>query len=219
MKLDEYLYKKAPFPFAIVWHQNRTVFLSLQQNGLLLTVRLHRLFEAQPMPVWEALSRYILRRDPKAKAILREAVRSHFSFAWQAPARLPSKGAVHDLALAYEAVKNRYFPSFDEDLTIGWSKAAPRAIGRCMTLGSYDAGARQIRIHPQLDHPLVPCYFLEFVIYHEILHAVHPPVLTKGGRLSVHTTEFRKAERLFDLYQEAKAFEKKLLQVRHYGRA
>jgi predicted metal-dependent hydrolase len=65
-----------------------------------------------------------------------------------------------------------------------------------------------IRINPVLDIERVPPYFVEFIVYHEMLHAFLG-VKNKNGRRSVHSKEFRELEKRFSDYEKAMAWEKK----------
>jgi hypothetical protein len=65
-----------------------------------------------------------------------------------------------------------------------------------------------IKINPILDSDRVPRYFLEFVIYHEMLHA-DIGIEDGSGRRELHSREFRKREKLFRHYEKASAWEKK----------
>jgi hypothetical protein len=67
-----------------------------------------------------------------------------------------------------------------------------------------------IRINPVLDRKAVPLCVLEFILYHEMLHA-DLGVTRKNGRRSVHSREFRGRERLFSQYDTATAWEKRNL--------
>ena len=40
-------------------------------------------------------------------------------------------------------------------------------------MGSYSADSKVIRIHPALDQPLVPRFFVEWIVFHEMLHHVY----------------------------------------------
>ena len=94
------------------------------------------------------------------------------------------------------------------DIAIGWSKRVRKGKFRSITFGTFDKHRRQIRIHPLLDDPEVPLYFLEFIVYHEMLHAVCPTQMDTAGRCSVHTKEFREKERQFPYFKAAKEWEK-----------
>lgn len=52
-----------------------------------------------------------------------------------------------------------------------------------------------------------PKHYLEFVIYHEMLHLVVPSRTTKGGAYVHHTKEFKDREKLFEHYDELREWE------------
>jgi hypothetical protein len=71
-------------------------------------------------------------------------------------------------------------------------------------------GEKLIRIHPALDQVFVPRYFVEFIVYHELLHHVIPPVRV-NGRYQIHSPAFRQREREFPAYAEAMAWRQQSL--------
>ena len=73
-------------------------------------------------------------------------------------------------------------------------------------LGSYSYDEGLIRIHPVLDNALVPWYFLDWVVFHELLHHVLPQAETRG-RKRIHDSRFRKFEKSYPLYSDARAWE------------
>ncbi len=78
---------------------------------------------------------------------------------------------------------------------------------RSIRLGSYDFEQRLVRIHPSLDQRWVPTFFVEYIIYHELLHALYPPTDDGTGRRCVHTEEFKLMEERYPYYKEALAWE------------
>ncbi len=92
-----------------------------------------------------------------------------------------------------------------------WSQgreiAGPRRTS--IRFGSFNSKSLTIRIHPLLDSPEVPDFFIEFIVYHELLHAIFPPTKKTGERRSIHTGQFKQRERLFARYDEAVAFERR----------
>jgi hypothetical protein len=77
---------------------------------------------------------------------------------------------------------------------------------KSIRFGSYDFDRKLIRIHPALDRRWVPDYFVEFIVYHELLHAIFPPREGQSRR-EVHTPEFRAMEKQFPHYEKAMAWE------------
>ena len=75
-------------------------------------------------------------------------------------------------------------------------------------MGSFSVEDRIIRIHPTLDQPGVPPYFVAWIVFHEMLHGKHE-VTRVGGRRCFHTREFMAEEKTFAHYERAYAWEKR----------
>jgi predicted metal-dependent hydrolase len=54
-----------------------------------------------------------------------------------------------------------------------------------------------------MDHPAIPQFAVEYVLYHEMLHVKHP-TRRSGCSLISHSREFRKEERLFMEFERAR---------------
>jgi hypothetical protein len=61
-----------------------------------------------------------------------------------------------------------------------------------------------------LDQQFVPLWFLQYVLYHEMLHSVVPDEVSRGRR-RVHTEEFNRRERQFPRYRRARHWEEENL--------
>lgn len=122
-------------------------------------------------------------------------------------------GKFYDLKAMFETL--RLEPIFQtqtvDEVLIGWSNVSKSGAFRYMTFGTYDRQRNQIRLNPLLDDEKVPPYFVEFVVYHEMLHAVCKPEIDTRGRMISHTKEFRRLEKKFPQYAEAKEWERKSL--------
>jgi hypothetical protein len=116
----------------------------------------------------------------------------------------------------YDALNDVYFRGSIE-ARINWGPRGGRRRRRTsIKMGSYSVEDRLIRIHPSLDRRFVPRYFLEWIVFHEMLHQVHDiPVI--GGRRQFHTPEFLAAEREFIQYDRARLWERENLdRLLHY---
>jgi hypothetical protein len=177
------------------------------------------MFLDAPAAVQEALVRYIVRGDREASQVVGRFIddNGHRIRAVR-PVLTPlyTKGKHHDLLANFHDVNSKYFGGTVDSL-VSWGRASPaRARTRrprtTIKLGSYSAVERLIRVHPSLDRSWVPRYFIQFIIYHEMLHHVIPA--SRGpGRALLHPPEFRKREELFRHYERAIAWEKS-----HIGR-
>lgn len=85
--------------------------------------------------------------------------------------------------------------------TLSWTKTPSRR-----RFGHHDADVGAIVISQLLDDAHVPEFVLDYVVYHELLHIIHPPRMGSGGKRLVHPPEFRAAERRFPQQQEAEAW-------------
>ncbi|HSF34364.1 MAG TPA: hypothetical protein VLK82_28390 [Candidatus Tectomicrobia bacterium] len=122
---------------------------------------------------------------------------------------LPNHGRYHDLDAILAELQARYF-SDGAAVKIRWGRWSARARPRSIRFGVYLPQTQSIRIHPALDQAFVPRYFVEFIVYHELLHHVIPAVRL-NGRYLIHSPMFRRREREFLAYAEANAWRKRWL--------
>jgi hypothetical protein len=111
---------------------------------------------------------------------------------------LPAQGKRFDLEKIFCALNGKHFDGQLPRLRLGWTPNRSRTI-----LGHYDSAHRTISISRWLDSPGLPKYLVEYVVYHEMLHARFP-VTRQGHRRVVHSAAFRAAEKKFPKYKEAR---------------
>lgn len=198
---------------------NRSTMISVRRAPGCYHLRLHRMFLAGSSAILAALGRYVTDNDRIASAELGEFIDSHQGLIPPRPAlplRVPNlihKGKHYDLKELFDQLNCHYFNG-SIDARITWGRnlrtgSRPRR-HRSLKLGSYSVEDRLIRIHPTLDQPHVPSYFIEWIIYHEMLHQKHPiPII--DGRRRYHTPAFLAEERLFDDYERAHKWERRNL--------
>ena len=203
------------FAFANV---NNTIRL---REGRLL-VRLSDLLEGAPDPVLRAIAHILLAKmyrrpiDRGQAARYRKYVASHEivrkthlvrQMRGRKQLRSP-RGYFYDLDAIFEELNTRFFHGLMARPRMSWSQTKTRRI-----LGHYDPAHNAIIISRLFDHPGVPGYVLEYIVYHEMLHLKHP-VRLRGSRRCVHSAEFQAEEKLFPRAAEANAFLKRLSNVR-----
>ncbi len=124
-------------------------------------------------------------------------------------AAAPGAGSVHDLAAVAEA-EQIWLPHPAKAL-VCWGKWPTRAPHRAIRFGACLGSAQaEIRIHPVLDHPTVPTWYVGFVVFHELLHIAIPPT-GFGRRRALHGPEFAAVEATHPEYHRARAWEVRAL--------
>lgn len=123
----------------------------------------------------------------------------------------PRQGRFFDLQSIFKRLNSKYFQSALGSYTIVWGRKRKRRPKEYFVFGSIQEETRVIRIHPLLDQEFVPTWFLEYVIYHEMLHSVVPDRFDPNGRRLIHHEDFNSRERRFPYYRRAKKWEQENL--------
>lgn len=195
---------------------NHSTMVSVRRRGGTLRARVHYMFTDAPDRVLRALARYIARADRQDSALLAgyvEAnhwrIRRHGHRRRRLPTPDPA-GRVHDLAEILAHLNRRYFAG-EITARISWGARTTRRQRRqSIKMGSYSVEDRLIRIHPALDRPEVPLFFVEWIVFHEMLHQVFA-IPTVNGRRQFHPPGFRERERRFEHYELARRWERRHL--------
>ncbi|MGH9902390.1 MAG: SprT-like domain-containing protein, partial [Pyrinomonadaceae bacterium] len=108
-----------------------------------------------------------------------------------------ARGRFYDLGRLFRRLNRRYFDGRLPQPTLTWSQRRTRTI-----LGHHDGVHDTIVISKTLDARDVPEWFVEYILYHEMLHIKHPARLINGRRY-YHTKAFRAEEQRFPYYEEA----------------
>jgi hypothetical protein len=204
----------------IVFTRNTSTLISLNRRGPSATLRVHRLFSNAPDAVLEAIvlgffARHSRDRARKLRARIMDFVdvnRRQTIATTDLPRVLHPRGRHYDLAEVYSDVVRRYVPERRQRrdlLRVGWSeRATPSLMGKWIETPA-DA-PNLIVINPLLDDHRVPRYYLEYIVYHEVLHDLFP-IRRRGGRWVQHPVEFRRRERVFPHFDAARRWEREEL--------
>jgi len=206
--LRDHLQKAAGKKVSLRITDNSTSMISSRTRDGVLHVRLHHMFLSSDGGIIDELAAFV--RGKKSKTpLVREFIMRQSGLLKKRvprPAQVCTQGKYHDL-LALAGFVNREYFGGGITAPVTWGTARRGGSVRRRTLGSYSSHTNTIRINPVLDKKKVPPYFIEFIIYHEMLHA-DMGVEKRLGRRRVHTPEFRRREKMFKRYAEALAWEK-----------
>ncbi|WP_236558934.1 M48 family metallopeptidase [Chlamydia sp. 17-3921] len=123
-----------------------------------------------------------------------------------------SLGDVYDLQEIYKDINHRLFQD-SLNLRIGWFGRDFSGRARRVVLGSFHEEEQLIRIHRSLDRIEIPQFFIEYLVYHEMVHSVIPKEYSISGRTIFHGKKFKEYEKRFPLYERAVAWEKAHINV------
>ncbi len=124
---------------------------------------------------------------------------------------LDEEGRYFDLREIFDRLNVRYFRSRLRGYKVVWGRRRKRRPKEYFVFGTIQEEDRIIRINPRLDQPFVPRWFLQYVLYHEMLHSVVPDEVDASGRRRVHTDEFNRREREYPGYRRARRWEEENL--------
>jgi hypothetical protein len=192
---------------------------NIRLNEGRLVARLSDMLEKAPARVLEALA-YILisklyRQAPPARYqqryqrfLNRGEVRRQLLLVRQARGRKQAgspQGETCNLEEVFEALNARYFHGLLGMPVLGWSRTPSR-----VQLGHFDPSHNTMVISRLFDSPEVPRYVLEYLLYHEMLHLRYP-VEHCGNRRRLHSADFKRDERRFEHYEQARRALSRLL--------
>lgn len=198
-------------------HENRSTMVSFRRDDERLELRVHRIFLEADAEMVRTLAEYTRTRSSRATRAIDLFVRRHGDELSAAcdPAEtrpLSTRGQFHDLRELYDELNATYFDGQIE-AAIGWGRGTTSTRRNSIRMGAYFEETRTILVHPALDRPEVPRWFVGFVVYHEMLHQAVPARRDARGRRSVHTPEFRRRERLYADFERARAWERRHLSL------
>lgn len=221
-ELRRYLAEATGKPIRLRMNANTHSMISARRDGTGpgLFISLNRIFLDADREVIEALPGFLTRSTAKDRLIIRRFINGSsdrivaVAAAQPRRRRIPAgnaRGEHINLQPRADDVNAKYFNNSLVFRILWGNKKEGTRRQRHITFGTWNDRLRVIRIHPILDNPSVPLFFLDFVIYHEMLHIAIPTAVAENGHAIHHSREFRERERLFEHYAAAVAWEAKWL--------
>ena len=212
--LKEHLGELTGFSLSLVITDNATSMLSIRKKAEGMEVRLHRMFLNAGPDICLEVAQLIKKGRCNRQVIRAFISQNRYLLRQRSRAIAPAffAGQHFCLKTIYESLNSEYFGR-TVTAAITWGRSSSRSRVKLRTLGSYNVESNTIRINPLLDRKTVPAYFLEFIVYHEMLHAFLG-IKKRNGRRSIHSKEFRLEEKKFRYYEKAIEWEKKRFGLR-----
>ena len=205
----------------IKFTRNSSSLVSLSQQSEGGTLRLHELFCKAPTELLKDVIRLCFSNIDRDHArMLRSRVldyigaNRHLAVAtMSAPIYRRPQGSIYDLEKVLKQVVRDHVPERrlkNSRPVIGWSRQATSKLMR-KWIETPPGEKNVILINRPLDDARVPSYYLEFNVYHEILHDLFS-ISRSRGRWVQHSAEFQKREKAFPCYAQAMEWEATELQ-------
>jgi hypothetical protein len=217
---EQFLSERLARPVVVAYGRSRTTPLQARRPGSFRTaaawqVRMHSMFAAAPPEVRTAVadllgSRKRSRSRPVLDDWIARALEKH-PRPRISDEELATCGERHDLSrIAKALLEDEFRDDFGDrpPPRITWGRPGGRRPRRGLRLGSYDVEIDLVRIHPALDQAAVPEWFVRYVLFHEFLHALHPPVRGCDGRWIRHGRELMRREKSYPDLERALAWER-----------
>lgn len=204
-------------PVEVLYGRSRSAPVQVRWKSNVPNVRLHRMFEEAPEEIALALGAWI-KNGKRARRACRELDEWIQRSLAELPPAKPRKarrelaGKVHDLGLLAAQLRSESlagaFGPEREFPELTWGRRARSRSRHTLQLGSYSPEQHLVRIHPVLDQDGVPDWFVRYVLFHELLHALIPAEREGEGRWRHHGPEFRRRERAYIDYRRALDWER-----------
>ena len=187
-------------------NNNRTSLISFKRRDGVLTLRLNAAFlEISETSIGELV---LWIKSPRRGAP--ESIKNFVKTLPRQDSASPKKrlyamtsAQVYDLKVLFHKVNNEFFDGqIKADITFGRDSSKQRV--KVRRLGSFSHRHQLITIHPILDDKRVPEFVVEFIIYHEMLHALQP-----ADHKRFHDKAFRTREREYPTYAKVMEWQKK----------
>lgn len=208
-KLARTLSEDLGVPVRLAVTDNRSTMVSFRRATSALRLRVHHMFLDAPDGVVRAIADYAGRGQRRAGPVLDEYIRVQQPLIRrerEKEGELRPRGRIYDLRAVFDRLNDEYFQG-GITAEIGWGRSPSRRRRKSIRLGVYDHQTREIRIHPALDRAEVPAFFVDFIVFHEMLHQLFPSPPGSSRRVH-HPRAFRDREKAFPLYAAAIRWEK-----------
>jgi hypothetical protein len=201
-----------PPRFRVEFYPYSSLVLTIRRREEAVYVRFSDLLRRAPLAVLEGAAALLLARVYRRRAPA-ALVRPYLDYARSHRTRnrisRMRRGRVHlastgprgthfDLHKLFDELNEKYFAGSLQRPHIRWSSRSWRR-----QFGCYDPGPNQILLNRRMDHPRVPRFAVEYVLYHEMLHVKHP-TRRSGCSLVSHSREFRAEEKRFVDFDRAR---------------
>lgn len=197
----------------VLTNNKSSMITARRKEGGILEVRMQRMFMRAPDDVFDDVID-VLRGHDSEKTALRQFVNQGVR---EMPSRTDNRSVSgdrlvsrhHDIG-AYARELNEIYLGNRSNAGVVWGASRKTRSTRSIRFGSYDPTRNLITMNRKLDRPDIPRYFVEFVLFHEMLHEVLGIGERADGRREIHGKLFKLMESTYPDFEKAMRYEKEL---------
>ncbi|MCC8179538.1 MAG: hypothetical protein LIP23_01295 [Planctomycetes bacterium] len=218
LDLQDELTRRVGRKVRLVLTDNRSSMVSSRSRGGLLEVRLQRMFLYASEQVLDEVVGVVTsgRRGSTSRAALRSFIDNRVSeLRTAAPAAKRTvspdrlRSSYHPIT-EYAQYLNETYLGNRSTAEVVWGRRNSVRSSRSIRFAAYDPVRNRITMNRKMDRPDIPRYFIEFVLFHEMLHEVLGIGERPDGRRDIHGSLFQLMESTFPDAQRAREFEQEL---------
>lgn len=217
-ELYSYIARKIPVNLKLKINNNSKIIFSYKKNhDKEIKLNLHKMFLEAPLDVVDSIALLLIKPDEKhyfqqIKIFINE---NNNKIDYNSSSEGIFAGEIYNLKNIFDEVNRAYFENKLENINIKWGKssAPTRKRRKHIQFGVYNDARREIRINPILDSQKIHPCFIEFIVYHEMLHSTIPVKFSQNGRRIYHCAEFKVAEKKFKNFKHAEKIGKSFFEI------
>lgn len=215
VQLQEELCRRCGFQVQLFLTNNRRRMVSARNKGRgMVEVRLQRIFLDAQSEVLDEIA-LLLSGKKTERIALRRFIDERFEECApemrqrRIPSPESSRSSHHDIE-AYARELNATYLNGRSTARVVWGRRSSRRARRSIRFACYDPERNLVIMNRKLDNPDIPAYFVEYVLFHELLHEVLGIGEREDGRRDIHGSLFKLMESTFPDFEKACRYEKEL---------
>ena len=213
--LQDELSRRSGWRVQLFLTDNRRRMVSARnRGGGVVEVRLQRIFLDADPAVLDDIAALLTGRATD-RAVLRRFIDERFretpgaARPMREPAAERGQSSVHPIE-AYARDLNLTYLNGRSTARVVWGRRSTRRSRRSIRFACYDPERNMIIMNRKLDNPDIPAYFVEYILFHEMLHEVLGIGSRADGRRDIHGSLFKLMESTYPDFDKAQRYEKEL---------
>ncbi|HOL35546.1 MAG TPA: SprT-like domain-containing protein [bacterium] len=174
------------------------------------TVKIHHHLVKGPPEILIAIADFIAGKEKKKnrRLIIEYVKKNQHLFLKQYKTRINYTGKFYNLKQIFDKINAQFFDRRLSSVNITFGKRYNGKRHRSIVFGNYCPEINLIRINRVLDSDSVPEFFVEYIVFHEMLHAY---LYLSDFKTTCHTKTFKNMEKKYPYLEQAEQWKRQNL--------